>query len=107
MLCAPCISAEVSQIIVLLLKVASNGCIVNEGKTICFIFLITCSFCEQGVMERLHCVLLSVPFKTNSQSCYSLFVFRSSQGAPDWSCVIAGFSSGYVRIYLQVSVPEI
>jgi len=26
---------------------------------------------------------------------------RSSEGIPDCSCVIAGFTSGYVRIYLQ------
>eukprot|EP00795_Rhopilema_esculentum_P002830 gene2830-1060_t len=29
---------------------------------------------------------------------------RSSQGSPDCSCVIVGFTSGYVRIYLQTGV---
>ena len=27
---------------------------------------------------------------------------RSSQGSPDWTCIVAGFTSGYMRIYLQV-----
>ena len=27
---------------------------------------------------------------------------RSSQGAPDWTCVILGFTSGYVRMYTEV-----
>ncbi|KAK3092344.1 hypothetical protein FSP39_001596 [Pinctada imbricata] len=26
---------------------------------------------------------------------------RSTQGAPDWTCVIVGFSTGYVRIYTE------
>ncbi|KAM7446520.1 Rab3 GTPase-activating protein non-catalytic subunit [Porites harrisoni] len=26
---------------------------------------------------------------------------RSSQGSPDWTCIVAGFTSGYMRIYLQ------
>ncbi|XP_047132178.1 rab3 GTPase-activating protein non-catalytic subunit isoform X1 [Hydra vulgaris] len=25
---------------------------------------------------------------------------RSSEGSPDWTCIIAGFSSGYIRIYM-------
>lgn len=34
-------------------------------------------------------------------NCYLKF-FRSSQGSPDWTCIVAGFTSGYMRIYLQV-----
>lgn len=26
---------------------------------------------------------------------------RSTQGAPDWTCIIVGFSSGYIRIYTE------
>ncbi|EDV20322.1 uncharacterized protein TRIADDRAFT_61281 [Trichoplax adhaerens] len=26
---------------------------------------------------------------------------RSSQGGPDWTCIVVGFSSGYIRIYEQ------
>lgn len=26
---------------------------------------------------------------------------KSSQGSPDWTCIVAGFTSGYMRIYLQ------
>lgn len=26
---------------------------------------------------------------------------RSTQGAPDWTCVIVGFSSGYIRMYTE------
>ncbi|KAL8566839.1 hypothetical protein ACOMHN_052237 [Nucella lapillus] len=29
---------------------------------------------------------------------------RSTQGAPDWTCVIVGFSSGYVRMYTETGV---
>ena len=32
--------------------------------------------------------------------------FRSVQGGPDWTCVIVGFSSGYVRFYTEVSVQD-
>ena len=28
---------------------------------------------------------------------------RSSQGSPDWTCVFAGFSTGFIRIYTNVS----
>ena len=31
-----------------------------------------------------------------------LKISRSSQGSPDWTCIVAGFTSGYMRIYLQV-----
>ncbi|XP_029189553.2 rab3 GTPase-activating protein non-catalytic subunit-like [Acropora millepora] len=26
---------------------------------------------------------------------------KSSQGSPDWTCIVVGFTSGYIRIYLQ------
>ncbi|KAK7104713.1 rab3 GTPase-activating protein non-catalytic subunit-like [Littorina saxatilis] len=29
---------------------------------------------------------------------------RSTQGAPDWTCVVVGFSSGYVRMYTETGV---
>ncbi|XP_076441806.1 rab3 GTPase-activating protein non-catalytic subunit-like [Babylonia areolata] len=29
---------------------------------------------------------------------------RSTQGAPDWTCVIVGFTSGYVRMYTETGV---
>jgi len=29
-------------------------------------------------------------------------LFRSTHGGPDWTCVIVGFSSGYVRMYTEV-----
>ncbi|KAK7502781.1 hypothetical protein BaRGS_00006031 [Batillaria attramentaria] len=29
---------------------------------------------------------------------------RSTQGAPDWTCVIVGFSTGYVRMYTETGV---
>ncbi|XP_012937688.1 rab3 GTPase-activating protein non-catalytic subunit [Aplysia californica] len=29
---------------------------------------------------------------------------RSTQGGPDWTCIIVGFSSGYVRMYSQTGV---
>ena len=28
---------------------------------------------------------------------------RSTQGAPDWTCVVVGFTSGFVRMYTEVS----
>ena len=31
-----------------------------------------------------------------------LYACRSTQGAPDWTCVIVGFSSGHIRIYTEV-----
>lgn len=34
---------------------------------------------------------------------FVFLVIRSSQGSPDWTCIVAGFESGYMRIYLQVS----
>uniref|UniRef100_A0A8C7Q025 RAB3 GTPase activating protein subunit 2 (non-catalytic) n=1 Tax=Oncorhynchus mykiss TaxID=8022 RepID=A0A8C7Q025_ONCMY len=29
-------------------------------------------------------------------------VFRSSTGRPDWTCIVVGFSSGYVRFYTEL-----
>ncbi|XP_041353023.1 rab3 GTPase-activating protein non-catalytic subunit-like isoform X2 [Gigantopelta aegis] len=29
---------------------------------------------------------------------------RSTQGAPDWTCVIVGFSTGYIRMYTETGV---
>jgi len=40
-----------------------------------------------------------------SVAVYSIVLsFRSTHGGPDWTCVIVGFSSGYVRMYTQVFV---
>lgn len=39
------------------------------------------------------------------RACYAIaltVVFRSTHGGPDWTCVIVGFSSGYVRMYTEV-----
>ncbi len=33
---------------------------------------------------------------------YNMCVCRSSTGRPDWTCVVVGFSSGYVRFYTEV-----
>uniref|UniRef100_A0A8C7FCX0 RAB3 GTPase activating protein subunit 2 (non-catalytic) n=1 Tax=Oncorhynchus kisutch TaxID=8019 RepID=A0A8C7FCX0_ONCKI len=32
----------------------------------------------------------------------SVCVFRSSTGRPDWTCIVVGFSSGYVRFYTEL-----
>ena len=29
---------------------------------------------------------------------------RSSQGGPDWTCILVGFSSGYLRVFTEVRV---
>jgi len=29
---------------------------------------------------------------------------RSTQGGPDWTCILVGFSTGYLRIYTEVSL---
>lgn len=29
-------------------------------------------------------------------------VYRSSTGQPDWTCVVVGFTTGYVRFYTEV-----
>uniref|UniRef100_A0A669E1R3 RAB3 GTPase activating protein subunit 2 (non-catalytic) n=1 Tax=Oreochromis niloticus TaxID=8128 RepID=A0A669E1R3_ORENI len=34
-------------------------------------------------------------------SCLNTF-FRSSTGRPDWTCVVVGFTSGYVRFYTEL-----
>ena len=39
----------------------------------------------------------------NDSFC-EIFLNRSSQGFPDWTCIVAGFTSGYVRFYLQVNI---
>ena len=36
---------------------------------------------------------------------FTQFLNRSSQGFPDWTCIVAGFTSGYIRFYLQVIQP--
>uniref|UniRef100_A0A3B4GU89 RAB3 GTPase activating non-catalytic protein subunit 2 n=1 Tax=Pundamilia nyererei TaxID=303518 RepID=A0A3B4GU89_9CICH len=36
-------------------------------------------------------------------SCLNTF-FRSSTGRPDWTCVVVGFTSGYVRFYTESGV---
>ena len=55
--------------------------------------------------------LLSLPNKrrtkqnqdfTGNYNVTALNIHRSSQGSPDWTCIVAGFTSGYMRIYLQV-----
>uniref|UniRef100_A0A674EE37 RAB3 GTPase activating protein subunit 2 (non-catalytic) n=1 Tax=Salmo trutta TaxID=8032 RepID=A0A674EE37_SALTR len=33
-----------------------------------------------------------------------LCLFRSSTGRPDWTCIVVGFSSGYVRFYTESGV---
>uniref|UniRef100_A0A671LXQ0 Rab3 GTPase-activating protein non-catalytic subunit-like n=1 Tax=Sinocyclocheilus anshuiensis TaxID=1608454 RepID=A0A671LXQ0_9TELE len=38
-----------------------------------------------------------------SETC-ARYVFRSSTGRPDWTCVVVGFSSGYVRFYTESGV---
>lgn len=30
---------------------------------------------------------------------------RSSTGRPDWTCIVVGFTSGYVRFYTEVCFP--
>uniref|UniRef100_A0A8C7L460 RAB3 GTPase activating protein subunit 2 (non-catalytic) n=1 Tax=Oncorhynchus kisutch TaxID=8019 RepID=A0A8C7L460_ONCKI len=35
---------------------------------------------------------------------FSPSVFRSSTGRPDWTCIVVGFSSGYVRFYTESGV---
>ena len=40
-------------------------------------------------------------------SCVNIklcILYRSSEGIPDCSCVIVGFTSGYMRIYLEVKL---
>ncbi|XP_078349429.1 rab3 GTPase-activating protein non-catalytic subunit-like isoform X1 [Oculina patagonica] len=45
-------------------------------------------------MEEGECItdILCIPLASQHQS---------SQGSPDWTCIVAGFTSGYMRIYLQ------
>lgn len=31
-----------------------------------------------------------------------VLVCRSSTGQPDWTCVVVGFTTGYVRFYTEV-----
>lgn len=33
-----------------------------------------------------------------------VLIDRSMQGGPDWTCVLVGFTSGYVRMYTEVIV---
>lgn len=72
--------------------------------------------CLQGVCEQLHLHPLGQPEKVPptymimfpAQSYRDLIVFvfvlvpRSSTGRPDWTCVVVGFTSGYVRFYTEV-----
>ena len=48
-------------------------------------------YAQWARLDLSHCVT----------SC--VIVFRSTHGGPDWTCTIVGFSSGYVRIYTEVS----
>lgn len=34
--------------------------------------------------------------------CVFVCLYRSSTGRPDWTCVVVGFTSGYVRFYTEV-----
>jgi len=38
----------------------------------------------------------------NGNVCAAHYLFRSSTGRPDWTCIVVGFSSGYVRFYTEV-----
>jgi hypothetical protein len=37
------------------------------------------------------------------QSFITFICDRSSTGRPDWTCIVVGFTSGYVRFYTEVS----
>ncbi len=35
-------------------------------------------------------------------SAFLFLLRRSTHGGPDWTCILVGFSSGYVRMYTEV-----
>lgn len=78
---------------------------------------VQCVFCLQRVCEQLRLYPIGQPEEvppthiTHSlQWSYMLSltlcvcVCRSSTGRPDWTCVVIGFTSGYVRFYTEVGV---
>jgi hypothetical protein len=58
--------------------------------------------CEENVHHVLYPYACYVPWYFSSYFCICFICYRSTQGAPDWTCTIVGFSSGYIRIYTEV-----
>uniref|UniRef100_A0A8C7KXL5 RAB3 GTPase activating protein subunit 2 (non-catalytic) n=1 Tax=Oncorhynchus kisutch TaxID=8019 RepID=A0A8C7KXL5_ONCKI len=46
----------------------------------------------------------TLTFNVHTLLTFSPSVFRSSTGRPDWTCIVVGFSSGYVRFYTESGV---
>jgi len=82
-----------------------------------------CVFYLQRVCEQLHLYTISKPEEVRHACvrnrgdaecclyvymtlcvcvCVCVCVCRSSTGRPDWTCVVVGFTSGYVRFYTEV-----
>ena len=86
-----------------------ESCTVN---TFYFVYV----FSLQRLCEQLHLHTVGKPEavritkKGNREKCKMLSVYmtmcvcvcRSSTGRPDWTCVVVGFTSGYVRFYTEV-----
>uniref|UniRef100_A0A4W3KEE8 RAB3 GTPase activating protein subunit 2 (non-catalytic) n=1 Tax=Callorhinchus milii TaxID=7868 RepID=A0A4W3KEE8_CALMI len=68
-------------------------------------------FNEKGKDEMQYCVAWSGTLIAEEGECVSSAICiplasqkRSSTGRPDWTCIIVGFTSGYVRFYTENGV---
>ncbi|XP_055495695.1 rab3 GTPase-activating protein non-catalytic subunit [Leucoraja erinacea] len=66
---------------------------------------------EKGKNEMQYCVTWSGALNVEEGECVSSAICiplasqkRSSTGRPDWTCIIVGFTSGYVRFYTENGV---
>ncbi|XP_067901173.1 rab3 GTPase-activating protein non-catalytic subunit isoform X2 [Heterodontus francisci] len=66
---------------------------------------------EKGQDEMQYCVTWSGTLNVEEGECVSSAICiplasqkRSSTGRPDWTCIIVGFTSGYVRFYTENGV---
>ncbi|XP_072121177.1 rab3 GTPase-activating protein non-catalytic subunit isoform X1 [Mobula birostris] len=66
---------------------------------------------EKGKNEMQYCVTWSGSLNVEEGECVSSAICiplasqkRSSTGRPDWTCIIVGFTSGYVRFYTENGV---
>ncbi|XP_067844977.1 rab3 GTPase-activating protein non-catalytic subunit isoform X2 [Heptranchias perlo] len=66
---------------------------------------------EKGKDEMQYCVTWSGTLNAEEGECVSSAICiplasqkRSSTGRPDWTCIIVGFTSGYVRFYTENGV---
>uniref|UniRef100_A0A8C7S838 RAB3 GTPase activating protein subunit 2 (non-catalytic) n=1 Tax=Oncorhynchus mykiss TaxID=8022 RepID=A0A8C7S838_ONCMY len=95
----PAVSAPWLQDCVVSLSPCSDLMVVAKGSKA--VFLSARWQTDDGGREGM---TLAVSWSGTLILTFSPSAFRSSTGRPDWTCIVVGFSSGYVRFYTESGV---